>query len=49
MSPKPEDVLYGLPQGTRAALSGFSEGTLVEKPAIDLLERLGWRHVDLYE
>ncbi|MCM5560071.1 type I restriction endonuclease subunit R [Pleomorphomonas sp. JP5] len=49
MTAKPEDVLYGLPPGTRATLSGFSEDSLVEKPAIELFEELGWRHVDLYE
>jgi type I restriction enzyme R subunit len=49
MAPEPKDVLYGLPPGTRATLSGFSEDSLVEKPAIELFESLGWRHVDLYE
>ncbi|MBS1168636.1 MAG: hsdR [Proteobacteria bacterium] len=49
MALEPKDVLYGLPQGTRATLSGFSEDSLVEKPAIELFESLGWRHLDLYE
>lgn len=47
MSVEPEDVRYDLPAGTRATLSGFSEDALVERPAIELFERLGWRHVDL--
>ena len=48
MAPRePDNVVYGLPSGTRATLSGFSEDALVEQPAIELFERLGWHHVDL--
>lgn len=45
----PKDIHYGFPQGTRATLTDFSEDGLVEKPAIGLLESLGWRHFNLYD
>ncbi len=45
----PEDIHYGIPEGTRAILTGFSEAGLVEKPAIELFESLGWSHFNLYE
>lgn len=45
----PKDIHYGFPEGTRATLTGFSEDGLVEKPAIELLQSLGWSHFNLFE
>lgn len=49
MADTPKDIRYGIPEGTRATLTGFSEDGLVEKPAIELFERLGWSHHCLFE
>lgn len=49
MADTPKDIHYGFPEGTRATLTGFSEDGLVEKPAIALLESLGWSHLNLYD
>ena len=49
MADTPKDIHYGIPEGTRATLIGFSEDGLVEKPAVELLESLGWNHFNLYE
>ncbi|MFN3509376.1 MAG: type I restriction endonuclease [Allorhizobium sp.] len=45
----PKDIHYGIPEGTRATLTGFSEDGLVEKPAIELLQSLGWSHFNLFD
>lgn len=49
MADTPKDIYYGFPEGTRATLTGFSEDGLVEKPAIELLQSLGWSHFNLFE
>ncbi|MBN9336010.1 type I restriction endonuclease subunit R [Devosia sp.] len=49
MADNPKDILYGFPEDTRATLTGFSEDGLVEKPAIELLESLGWTHFNLFD
>lgn len=49
MADTPKDVHYGISEGTRATLAGFSEDGLVEKPAVELLGRLGWSHFNLFD
>lgn len=49
MADSPKDIQYDFPEGTRATLTGFSEDGLVEKPAIQLLENLGWTHFNLFD
>lgn len=49
MADTPKDIHYGIPEGTRATLTGFSEDGLVERPAIELLQSLGWSHFNLFD
>jgi len=49
MTAPPPDQPGLFPEAPAAGLKGFSENELVEQPAIDLFEELGWQTANLYQ